>query len=387
MMKALVFRGTCCIALESVPIPTIEEPTDAIVRISLCAVCGSDLHPYYGREVGLDHGTVCGHEFVGTIHQLGTDLQENNTFSIGQRVMSPFTSCCGSCFYCNRGLTARCDHSQLFGWKEQGKGLHGAQAQYIRVPMAASTLVPIPDDLDDETALLLGDILSTGFFCADNSEISEYSHKNPEKQGPVVAVVGCGPVGLIAVASARYLGAKTVIALDSIPDRLLLAESHYGATPINISKYKTTDDIVAAVCSMNDRRGVDCVLEAVGLPAAFELACEIVRPGGVVSVGGCHAHAVAPLQMVYNKNLTIKSGRCSARHFIDVLLPFVMKSATKKGSSGGGGGDGEVENEKLFFDLKPLITHRLPLTPEAYTVFDSKKDGVIKVVMDPWQES
>ncbi|KAG7667994.1 hypothetical protein Ndes2526B_g01584 [Nannochloris sp. 'desiccata'] len=398
LMRALVFRGRCCIALETVPIPTIQDPTDVIVRISLTAVCGSDLHPYYGREVGLDHGTICGHEFVGTIYQLGSTIKENSTFEINQRVMSPFTCSCGGCFYCSRGLTARCVHSQLFGWREQGKGLHGAQAQFIRVPMAASTLVPIPDDLTDENALLLGDILSTGYFCADNAEISEYPKikhidNSVENEGPIVAVVGCGPVGLISVAAARYLGAKTVIAVDSISERLALAEAHYGAKTINISSSEEESTeinaaVVALVHSMTDGRGADCVLEAVGLPAAFTLACELVRPGGVVSVAGCHSDAVAPMHVIYNKNMTIKSGRCSARHFMDILLPLLKQSAAKyKSESENGDESGSDGNEKTFIDLTPIITHRLPLTPEAYILFDSKKDGVVKIVMNPWLDS
>ena len=297
-------------------------------------------------------------------------MEMNSDFVIGQRVMSPFTCSCGNCFYCSRGLTARCCHSQLFGWREQGEGLHGAQAQYIRVPMAGSTLMPIPDEIDDETALLLGDILSTGYCCAENAEISSYkTTNNSDNEGPIVAVVGCGPVGLIAVGAAQYLGAKTVIALDAIPERLALAEKYYGATTININ---STPDVVQAVQEMTQGRGADCVLELVGLVPAFNLACDLVRPGGVVSVAGCHSEAVAPMQTVYNKNMTVKSGRCSARHFMKVLLPLIQKS---------------LRDESGFIDLTPIITHRLPLTPEAYTLFDSKKDGVVKVVMDPWIES
>jgi threonine dehydrogenase-like Zn-dependent dehydrogenase len=367
MMKALVFRGPRNIALESVLIPEIEELTDCIVKITLCSVCGSDMHPYHAREVGIDHGTICGHEFVGTVHKMGSSI---TTFTIGQRVMSPFTCSCANCFYCCRGLTARCEHSQVFGWKENNKGLHGAQAQFIRIPLAESTLLPLPDPISDEIGLLLGDILSTGYFCAENAEINHSTD--------VVAVVGCGPVGLLAVAAARYLGAKTVIALDAIPDRLAVAQKIYHALPINIS---TTADVVKEVQNLTQGRGADCVLELVGLPAAFKLACDLVRPGGIVSVAGCHAEAVAPMQLVYNKNLTIKSGRCSARYFMDKLLPLLLLQA--KGCSSESG-NGNESGENSFIDLTPIITHRLPLNPEAYTVFDSKKDGVIKVVMNPW---
>ena len=355
-MKALVFRGKCTINLEDVPIPTIQSDTDAIILICVSGLCGSDMHPYHCREKGLDYGTVCGHEFVGTVHQIGPKVKN---FKIGEVVMSPFTTCCGGCFFCNRGLTARCECSQLFGWVEQGQGLHGAQAQFIRVPLADSTLVAVPPDISHEQALLLGDVFSTGFYCAENAGIETYADDDPDGVGPVVAVVGCGPVGLIAVMAAKHLGANKVLAIDSVPERLQLAQK-FGAEVID----RSVTDAVHAVREMTGGRGADVVLEAVGLPPAFELACELIRPGGVVSVAGCHAEVAAPLSMVYNKNLTLKSGRCSARHFMEKLLPLVRAGK---------------------FDLEAIITHRLPLTPEAYELFDSRRDGVIKVVMDPWK--
>lgn len=357
LMKALVFRGKCSIALEDVPRPTIQADTDVIVSISLCGLCGSDMHPYHCREKGLDHGTVCGHEFVGTVHEVGPKVMK---FKLGELVMSPFTTSCGGCFYCARGLTARCECSQLFGWVEQGHGLHGAQAQFVRVPLADSTLVAVPAGISIEQALLLGDVFSTGFYSAENAGIQDYAANDPNGAGPVVAVVGCGPVGLIAVMAARHLGASTVLAIDSVPERLQLGQK-FGTDVVD----RSACDAVHAVREKTGGRGADVVLEAVGLPPAFELAFELVRPGGVVSVAGCHAEAAAPLSMVYNKNLKIMSGRCSARHFMDKLLPLVQ------------------ENK---FDLEAIITHRLPLSPEAYTLFDSRKDGVIKVVMDPWTE-
>lgn len=308
-MQALVFRGERHVALETVPMPTLEDAghaaaaTAAIVRIQLCGLCGSDMHPYHCREKGLDHGTVCGHEFVGTVHATGANVAK---FRPGDKVMSPFTTSCGECFFCRKGLTGRCDHSRIYGWVEGGKGLHGAQAQYILVPMADSTLVAIPEGVTDEEALLLGDVFSTGYFCADNAGIREYARKHGE--GPVVAIIGVGPVGLMACIGAADLGAKSVLAIDSVPERLRLAEK-YSAVAVD----RGACDPVAAVHAVTDGRGADVVLEAVGFPAALELACQVARCGATVSSCGCHSAAAAPMVTLYNKNLTLKSGRCPAR--------------------------------------------------------------------------
>lgn len=308
--------------------------------------------------MGVDEGTVFGHEFVGTVVSVGPSV---TGFKPGDRVMSPFTTCCGTCFFCCRGLHARCDAVQLFGWVEGGAGLHGAQAQFIRVPQADATLVAIPEGLSDEAALLLGDVFSTGYFAAENGGVGTYAAEDPEGKGPVVAIVGCGPVGLVAVIAAAALGAATVLAIDSVPERLALAKNAYGAVPID----RAACDPVAAVREATGGRGADVVIEAVGLPPAAELALALARPGATISVAGCHAAAVVPLAAVYNKNLTVKSGRCPARAFMERLLPAVVA--------------GE-------YNLAPLVTHRLPLTPSAYELFDSRRDGVIKVVMDPWAE-
>src|SRR6188508_2712581 len=182
-MQALTFGGIKKIVYQSVSEPQILEPTDAIVQITLSGICGSDLHVYHGRETGIDEGTVMGHEFVGTVIEAGNAVKK---FFKGSRVLSPFTTSCGACFYCRIGLTCRCEKGSLFGWVQNGRGLHGAQAAYIRVPMADSTLVPLSNDLNEKKGLLLGDVFSTGYFCADNANI---------KPGGVYVVIGCGPVG------------------------------------------------------------------------------------------------------------------------------------------------------------------------------------------------
>ncbi|KAI7844588.1 hypothetical protein COHA_001828 [Chlorella ohadii] len=384
-MDALVFKGKYAIAFERVPAPRLEQPGDVIVRIELCGLCGSDLHPYHCREEGLDEGTVMGHEFVGRVVTAGPEVQR---FNPGDRVMSPFTANCGDCFYCRRGLTARCERSQLFGWVEGGKGLHGAQAQFIRVPMADATLALVPADVSDEEALLLGDIFSTGFFAADNAGIAALAasygaasgdgaasgaagsgaagadavaaggqlngEQHASEAGPVVAVVGCGPVGVLACIGARELGAARVFAIDSVPERLALA-ARFGAEPLNREQAATGG------------RGADAVLEVVGAPSALRSAYNLVRPGGTISSVGCHTAPGFPFSPTdcYNKNVTLKSGRCSARHYMGRLLPLVQ---SKK------------------YDIAAIISHRLPLSegPAAYRLFDGKAGGCTKVVMRPW---
>ena len=167
-MQALTFGGIKTIIHQSVPDPELLLPTDAIVQISMAGICGSDLHVYHGRETGLDNETVMGHEFVGFVVETGNEVKK---FKKDARVLSPFTTSCGVCFYCSIGMTCRCEKGNLFGWVQNGNGLHGAQAQFIRVPMADSTLVPLSNDLSEEKGLLLGDVFSTGYFCADNVSV------------------------------------------------------------------------------------------------------------------------------------------------------------------------------------------------------------------------
>ncbi|KND00488.1 uncharacterized protein SPPG_04804 [Spizellomyces punctatus DAOM BR117] len=345
----LTFEGVKTVRVRQVPIPTIQEPTDCIVRTSLVGVCGSDLHAYHGREAGCDHGTVMGHELVGIVDAVGASV---TSLKVGDRVMCPFTTNCGSCFYCKRGLTARCTTGQLFGWKSGGKGLDGGQAQYVRVPLADGTLSRIPEGVTDEEALLLGDIFSTGFFCADNGGIEA-------DQDQVVAVIGCGPVGLMAILGARELGAKRVIAIDMVTDRLDLAKE-YGAEPVHLKE----QDPLAAVHAATEGRGADVVLEVVGSESAMELAYKLLRPGGTLSCVGVHNEdklAFSPND-AYDKNITFRIGRCPARHFMEKLVPVVV---SKK------------------YDLTRIITHRMDLKEavEAYDMFDRKLDGCIKIVL------
>src|ERR1044071_5283191 len=252
-MHALTFAGKEIIEYSTVTEPALLEPTDAIVKITLAGICGSDLHVYHGRETGLDDGTVMGHEFIGVIEEVGTSVRK---FGKGSRVLSPFTTSCGKCYYCRIGLTCRCEKGSLFGWVQNGHGLQGAQANYVRVPMADHTLLPLSNDLTEKKGLLLGDVFSTGFFCADNANITNRS---------TCVVVGCGPVGLMSIIAANYLGASIVIAIDTVVTRLEKARS-FGALPLNSTEVDVKDEVMRRT----NGRGADVVLEAVGSDKALQ---------------------------------------------------------------------------------------------------------------------
>lgn len=348
-MKALVFNGVEDIRHETVTDPRIESPHDVIVKVSQAAICGSDLHPYYGREEGLDAGTVMGHEFSGEVVEVGSEV---NNFKVGDRIASPFTTNCGTCFYCTTGLTCRCERGQLFGWVQEGKGLQGAQAEFVRVPMADATLMYLPPTIDDELGLMLGDILPTGFFAANGADI---------KADGTYAVIGCGPVGLMALVCARYLGAQKVYALDMVPERLAMAES-LGAIPVNVGK----EDPCSVLAAATQGRGADAVMELVGSESAARLAYDLIRPGGTISVAGVHTSphfAFSPAQ-AYDKNITYRVGRCPARFYMERVLPL----AAEMGKS-----------------LRDIISHRIPLAEgrRGYQIFAGKQECCTKVMLQP----
>ena len=346
-MHALTFHNLRDIRYTEAPDPAILAPADAIVRVQFTAVCGSDLHIYHGRESGLDVGTVMGHEFVGEIVETGTAVRRLRK---GDRVVSPFTTNCGQCYYCRIGLTCRCEQGQLYGWVEGGHGLHGAQAEYVRVPLAEATLVPYDAGIDAGQALLTGDIMATGYFCADQAEV---------KPEGVYAVVGCGPVGLMAILGARARGAERVYAIDGIDERLAWAQQ-LGAMPIDFRAASPVEVLRAAT----QGRGADAVMEAVGSPEAGLLAYELVRPGGIISTVGVHTSphfSFSPID-AYNKNLTYKIGRCPARHYMERLLHQI--------------GEGQI-------DLSPFLARQMSLRDgaEAYARFDRKEPGYLKVLL------
>jgi 2-desacetyl-2-hydroxyethyl bacteriochlorophyllide A dehydrogenase len=348
-MKALTFRGKHKISFESVPDPSIQQSTDVIVKVKACAICGSDLHVYHENEKGIDHGTAMGHEFAGEIVEVGKKVVNLHK---GDLVMSPFTTSCGNCFYCKSGLTSRCVHNQLFGWVEKGTGLQGGQSEYVRVPMAESTLVKIPAGISLKEGILLGDVLSTGFYCASQAGI---------KPSGTYVVIGCGPVGLMAILGAIEYGAEKVYAVDTVAARRSMAEQ-FGATSIDPTSTAPLDVIRNA----SEGRGADGVMEAVGSHSAVRLAFELVRPGGTVSsVGVCTDDYIAfsPVE-AYNKNLTYRIGRCPARYMMDKLAPM-------------------VQNKK--YNIESIFSHSLPLSEgvSAYDMFANRKDDCLKVLLIP----
>ena len=346
-MKAVCFQGIEEIITQEIADPVIEEPSDCIVKVTLAGLCGSDLHPFYGREQGIDRHTVMGHEFVGEVVACGPESR----IPLGTVVGAPFTTSCGKCFYCRRGFFARCEVGQLFGWRENGRGLHGGQAEYVRVPHADGTLVPLRG-IQPEIGLLLGDNLSTGYYCAEMAEV-----------GPdgVYAIIGCGTVGLLCALSCLHKNAQQLFAFDPQPHRLEVAKR------LGVNTYSDERAFLDGVADATEGRGADGVMELVGLPAAQDLAFRAMRPGGILSVVGCHCSpdfSFSPVD-AFDKNLTYRTGRCSARHYFDRLDELVHA----------------YESE-----LVGMISHKFPLSESvhAYDVFANRKDGCLKAafVMD-----
>ncbi|KAJ2853351.1 hypothetical protein GGI22_004899, partial [Coemansia erecta] len=212
-MQAVVFKRPYEVAYEQVPRPTDPRDGEAIVRVKACGLCGSDLHPYRGAEKGLRPGTVCGHEFAGIVEQVGAGVR----LEPGTRVAASFTTACGSCWFCSHSLSSRCKEAKLFGWinAKTGDGIHGAQAQFVRVPNADGTLVVLPPEVSFEDGVLLGDIFATGYFCANNA-LSALTDSGVPKDALTAVVVGCGPVGLCAIAGAQALGFGRIFAIDRV---------------------------------------------------------------------------------------------------------------------------------------------------------------------------
>lgn len=348
-MNAITFQDVERLAYERVPDPSLLEPGDVVVRVRVAGICGSDLHPYFGRERGLDPGTVMGHELLGEVVEAGPGVQH---FRVGDRVVAPFSTSCGECFYCRRGLTARCLQGQLFGWVQEGRGLQGAQAELVRVPLADGTLVRVQEGLDEAVALLAGDILSTAAFAVDLAGVSP---------GDLVAVVGCGPVGLLAIRAALARGAREVMAVDPVPSRLEIA-ARFGATPAGAGGPES----VAAVRERSEGRGADAAVEAVGSPDSTRQAAELLRLGGSLAAVGVHVEphfALSPGE-IYDRNLRYAAGRCPARHYMPASL------------------DTAARDQAL---ISTLISHRLPLSQgvEAYRRFAAREPGWAKVVLLP----
>jgi len=365
-MNALTFQGIEQIVHETIPDPELIDQRDAVVKLEVAGLCGSDLHPYFGGETGLDVGTVMGHEFVGEVVALGpeaqrlleADLAGHPVFRVGDRVVAPFTTSCGTCFYCREGLTARCQRGALFGWRENGQGLHGGQAEYVRVPLADSTLVPVPAGLDDPgLAILAGDILATALFASDLARVSE---------DDVVVVVGCGPVGLLAIRCALAAGARAVVAVDTVESRLVMAE-RFGAVPAPAPMVDGDPyEALSIVHERTDGIGADAAIEAAGTARATHNAASLLRAGGRLASVAVHTEpnmGLTPAEF-YDRNLTYSAGRCPARRNLPRALAFAIRESDL---------------------LSGMISHRLPLSegPEAYRRFGAREPGWLKVLLQP----
>ncbi|HEY4352284.1 MAG TPA: zinc-dependent alcohol dehydrogenase [Paraburkholderia sp.] len=389
-MKALRWHGKKDIRCDTVPDPQIEHPRDAIVKVTTCAICGSDLHLFDGFMPGMKHGDIMGHEFMGEVVEVGT---ENSALKVGDRVVVPFTIICGECDQCKRGNFSVCERSNrskeaadklfghttagLFGYTHLTGGYPGGQAEYVRVPFADRTHVKVPDGLTDEQVLFLGDIFPTGWQAAVQCDIEPTD---------TVAIWGAGPVGQMTIRSAVLLGARQVIAIDNVPERLAMARAG-GATTIdfkNESVLERLHDLTAgkgpekcidavgmeshatrSVDSLYDRAKQAVMLET-DRPHVLREMIYVCRPAGIISVPGVYGGLVdkIPMGAAMNKGLTWRMGQTHVNRWTDDLLRRIQ--------------EGQI-------DPSFVITHSVPLAdgPAMYKTFRDKEDGCIKVVLKP----
>lgn len=349
-MKAVVFKDVGRVAVEEVPDPEILEPTDAIVRVTTAPICGSDLHLFHGRVPGLTEGTVIGHELVGIVEEVGRDVKKIRK---GERVVGSFLIPCGVCWWCLRKEYNNCDNGNFraLGYGMFSGDLQGAQAEKVRMPNADITLLPIEDDLTDEQAVFAGDILTTGYYAAKIARIDE---------GDTVAVIGCGPVGLFTLQYCKLKEPGRLLAVDSVPERLEMAEK-LGAQPIDITKKNP----VVALAELTDGRGADIAIDCVGNESAFRSGYEMLRSGGRLVVVGVYVELEYgfPLGEAWRKNIEIKFSGVTP-------VPRYWEKALKK-----------VRKGKV--DPTTIISHVLPLDegPKGYELFDSKE--ATKVILKP----
>lgn len=346
-MRAVVYEDVGRVAVVDVPEPALQEPDDAIVRVRLTAICGSDLHFLHGKAP-LAPGEQIGHEAVGVVEAVGPEVRR---VRVGDRVVVSFVIACGACWFCRAGQTQLCEDFRNLGAGIFGGGLGGAQAELLRVPHADVNLLALPEDLDDERALFLGDVLTTGVYAAGIAGAGP---------GRVVAVVGAGPVGFFAAQAARARGAETVHVLDVLPDRLALAE-RIGAEPIDT---RARNPQMAVAAATGDR-GADAVIEAVGHPSAFETAIDVVRRGGRVVVVGMYTGETVPvpLGVWWARALDVRfAGICPVHAWWERAMEDVRAGR---------------------IDPTPLVSHRLPLEQAAlgYDLFASRR--ATKVLLVP----
>jgi 2-desacetyl-2-hydroxyethyl bacteriochlorophyllide A dehydrogenase len=344
-MRAVTFQAPGEVVVQEVPEPELIESGDAIVRIEATGVCGSDLHIYHGR-VQIEPGFTIGHEYVGTVIAAGEDVRE---VAVGDRVVGCFQTACGRCFFCRRGWFHKCEHSRTFGHGAALGSLQGTQAERALVPSADLVLRRVPEGMSDDAALFAGDVMGTGFHAVLDSGL---------QMGDVAAVLGLGPVGLCAVQAARAAGAAHVIAVDSVPERLAMAES-FGAQGVHLEE----GDPRAAVREATAGRGVDVCIDAVGHPKALDLALRLTRKCGTVEAIGVYAErAEVHMGLMWIKALRMCTGHANVIGHIDRVLALMSAGVLDPG---------------------PLVTHHMSLdeAPEAYALYDRRE--ALKIVLRP----
>lgn len=404
-MKAVVFHGIGDIRLDDAPEPRLEAPTDAIVRLTASAICGTDLHMVRGTLPGMKPGTILGHEGVGIVEAIGADVRN---LEVGDRVVIPSTIACGACVYCRAGYTAQCDIANpngpragtaFFGGPAASGPFHGLQAELARVPFANVGLVKLPDEVSDDQAIMLSDIFPTAYFGAKLAEIDH---------GDTVAVFGCGPVGLFAIVSARLLGAGRVFAVDAIPSRLAAARA-LGAEVVNFDEEHPVDTLRR----LTNGIGVDRAIDAVGIDAntahrgpaiptpaqrdelqrelgvvapqqhaagdnwhpgdgpsqALTWAVEAVAKAGTLGIIGVYPETARsfPIGTAMNKNLALNMGNCHHRKYIPRLVDLVAS--------------GLVDPAEVLSQREPIVS-----AIEAYRAFDRRQSGWLKVELRPMEE-
>lgn len=375
-MKAIVYEGIKDVRVEKVKDPAIERDDDIIIKVTSTAICGSDLHLIHGRVPAMKPGFILGHETMGIIEEAGKGVSE---LKKGDRVIVPFPVACGHCFFCEHGDFSQCDNSNpngeaggLLGYSDAYGGYAGGQAEYLRVPFANTGPVIVPDDLTDEQVLFLTDILPTSRWGTDIGGV---------EPGDTVAVLGCGPVGLLTIKWCIFLGAKRIIAVDNVGYRLKRAES-YGAEIINFEDYDNTGleikerthggaDVVIDCVGMDGKMSAVEKMEAAlklqaGSKSAIEISCEAVRKCGTVAMVGVYGgrYNTFPLGNFFSRNITLKMGQCPAQRYVKPLLDLIRQGK---------------------FDAADIITHTMKLDEgkSAYSIFDNKEDSCIKVVLKP----
>jgi alcohol dehydrogenase len=334
--------------VKEVPEPKLEKPTDAILKVTTASICGSDIHIKHGMMPWIKPGTIIGHEFVGIIEEVGVGVSK---FKKGDRVVASGSFQCGKCFFCKNGDIGLCEIGGAFGGGGKKSGIvSGGQAEYVRIPFADNCLEKIPDGLEDEDVIFVGDILSTGFHGAIMGGI---------KPGDSVAVFGCGPVGLCAQICARIMGADPVIGVDTIDFRLKIAKT-FGSIPINAEK----ENAIEKIRNLTQGRGAGVVIEAVGSESTFSGSIKAVRRGGTVSILGIFPQALTlPIQKLCFYTLKISIGLANLSRMAE-LIELIQA--------------GKI-------NLRPLITHTFPLSRalQGYEIFQNKKDTCIKVLLKP----